>query len=122
MSVNLQIDKCIEQALPILQRLERAGFEAWIVGGTVRELLRGQMRQVRQHTVDHGLLVDQHRRSTVAQVGFDAAHLRPRPRHVRRNHQHRHSQGSGKDEQYFVGPFHGFQCYMVGVIRSVFVL
>ena len=45
MSVNLQIDKCIEQALPILQRLERAGFEAWIVGGTVRELLRGQMRQ-----------------------------------------------------------------------------
>ena len=38
-------DKFIERGRPILQRLESAGFEAWLVGGCVRETLRAEAGQ-----------------------------------------------------------------------------
>ena len=40
MERNEERNKFIAQAAPVLQRLEHAGFEAYIVGGCVRELLR----------------------------------------------------------------------------------
>ena len=42
MKVDLKRYKFIEPALPILQRLESAGFEAYLVGGCVREILRAE--------------------------------------------------------------------------------
>ncbi len=38
-------DKFIERGRPVLQRLESAGFEAWLVGGCVRETLRAEAGQ-----------------------------------------------------------------------------
>ena len=38
-------DKFIERGRPVLQRLESAGFEAWLVGGCVRETLRAEVGQ-----------------------------------------------------------------------------
>lgn len=38
-------DKFIEQGRLVLQRLEGAGFEAWLVGGCVREALRAELGQ-----------------------------------------------------------------------------
>ena len=38
-------DKFITHGRPVLQRLEEAGFEAWLVGGCVREALRAELGQ-----------------------------------------------------------------------------
>ena len=45
MKVDLKRYKFIDPALPILQRLESAGFEAYLVGGCVREILRTELRE-----------------------------------------------------------------------------
>ena len=47
MKVDLKRYKFIDPALPILQRLESAGFEAYLVGGCVREILRAEQNAER---------------------------------------------------------------------------
>ena len=54
MSYSKERDNYIVLAAPILQRLESAGFEAWLVGGCVREALRAEQRQAGPQEAEAG--------------------------------------------------------------------